>query len=177
MRYQIVGKNIEITQAIESKIVRKLEYLEKYFIIKDETPCRVVVSVQSHVHKIEVTINTKAGILRGEVATNDLYSAIDLVVDKLEDQIRRVKTRYDRTHREKLGKTFVLDEIEDLDLKDEEPVKTKTIHVDALDLDEAIGRMEMLGHTFFIYKDIDENRIAVVYKRKAGGYGLIEVLD
>lgn len=177
MKYQIVGKNIEITQAMESKTIRKLEYLEKFLIIKDETPCRVVVSVQSHIHKVEVTINTKAGFLRGEVSSDDFYAAIDVVVDKLEDQIRRVKTRYDRTHREKLGKTFDLEEIEDLVEKKQELVKTKTIHVEGLDLDEAIGRMEMLGHTFFIYKDIDDGRIAVVYKRNAGGYGLIEVID
>ena len=78
---------------------------------------------------------------------------------------------------EKLGKTFDLEEIEDLIEKKQELVKTKTIHVEGLDLDEAIGRMEMLGHTFFIYKDIDDGRIAVVYKRNAGGYGLIEVID
>jgi putative sigma-54 modulation protein len=177
MKYQIIGKNIDITQGIESKVVKKLEYLDKYFIIKDETPCRVVVSVHNHIQKIEVTITTKAGILRGEVESDDLYAAIDVVVDKLEDQMRRVKTRYDRSHREHLGKTFVLDEIKDLKKEPEEPVKTKTISIEALDLDEAIGRMEMLGHSFFIYKDIDANKVAVVYKRNNGGYGLIEVID
>lgn len=177
MKYQIVGKNIDVTQAIESKIVRKLEYLDKYFLIKDDTPCRVVISIQAHIQKIEVTIPTKAGILRGEVEHDDLYSAIDLVIDKLEDQIRRVKSRYDRTHREKLGKTFILEQIADIvsQTPKDQLVKTKTITVEALDLDEAIGRMELLGHAFFIYKDIDDGKMSVIYKRKNGGYGVIEV--
>lgn len=173
MKYQIVGKNVSITPAIESKILKKLSTLDKFLIVKD-SECRVVITIVPDGQKIEVTIQTKYAILRGEVVDRDLYAAIDLVVDKLEDQIRRAKTKLDRRHRENLGKAFVLSEIEDIEME-EIPVKTKSIVVDTMDLDTAIANMELLGHSFFIYRDDEEEKIAVVYKRKNGGYGLIEV--
>jgi len=134
----------------------------------------VVITIVPDGQKIEVTIQTKYAILRGEVVNRDLYAAIDLVVDKLGDQIRRAKTKLDRRHRENLGKAFVLSEIEDIEME-EIPVKTKSIVVDTMDLDTAIANMELLGHSFFIYRDDEEEKVAVVYKRKNGGYGLIEV--
>lgn len=174
MKYQIIGKNIKVTEGIRDKVIRKLELLDKYFIIKNDTDCRVVVSVETLEHKIEVTIPTKFGILRAEVVDRDLYNAIDLVVDKLEDQLRRAKTKMDRRHRESLGKSFDIDVIEDIDME-EIPVKTKSIHVDTMDLDTAIANLELLGHSFYIYRDDEEEKVAVVYKRRNGGYGLIEV--
>ena len=174
MKYQIIGKNINVTEGIEAKIVKKLSTLEKYLIIKDDCECRVVVSVINLGQKVEVTIPTKVAILRGEVIDEDLYAAIDLVVDKIEDQIRRAKTKLDRRHRENLGKAFVLEEIEDIEME-EVPVKTKSISVDTMDLDTAISNMELLGHSFYVYRDDEEGKMAVVYKRISGGYGLIEI--
>ena len=174
MKYQIIGKNINVTEGIEAKIIKKLSGLEKYLIIKDDCECRVVVSVINLGQKVEVTIPTKVAILRGEVIDEDLYAAIDLVVDKIEDQIRRAKTKLDRRHRENLGKAFVLEEIEDIEME-EIPVKTKSITVDTMDLDTAISNMELLGHSFYVYRDDEEGKMAVVYKRISGGYGLIEI--
>ena len=174
MKYQIIGKNIKVTEGIKEKVVKKLDLLEKYLIIKEDTDCRVVLSVAALEHKIEVTIPTKFGILRAEVADSDLYNAIDLVVDKLEDQLRRAKTKMDRRHRESLGKSFDIDAIEDIEIE-EIPVKTKSIQVDTMDLDTAIANLELLGHSFYIYRDDEEEKVAVVYKRINGGYGLIEI--
>ena len=103
-----------------------------------------------------------------------MYNAIDLVVDKLEDQLRRAKTKMDRRHRESLGRSFDIDAIEDIEVE-EIPVKTKTISVDTMDLDTAIANLELLGHSFYIYRDDEEEKVAVVYKRRNGGYGLIEI--
>ena len=174
MKYQIIGKNIKVTEGIKEKVVKKLDLLEKYLIIKDDTDCRVVVSVETLFHKIEVTIPTKYAILRAEVVDQDLYNAIDLVVDKLEDQLRRAKTKMDRRHRESLRRSFDIDAIEDIEIE-EIPVKTKSIHVDTMDLDTAIANLELLGHSFYIYRDDEEEKVAVVYKRINGGYGLIEI--
>lgn len=174
MKYQIIGRNIEITKRLEDQITKKLGNLEKYLIIKDDTECRVVLSLQPEGKKIEVTIPTRFALLRGEVIDRDLYAAIDLVVDKLENQIERAKAKLDRSHRENLGKAFVLHEIKELQLE-EIPVKTKNIQLTTMDLDTAIATMELLGHSFYIYRDDEEEKIAVVYKRHSGGYGLIEV--
>ncbi len=176
MKVQIYGKNITVTPAIAEKIENKLSSLEKYFIIDENTIANVVVRVYPAKQKIEVTIPCKTAILRAEVTHDDLYAAIDLVVDKLEDQIRRQKTRLSRKNKEKLAMAFVDTEsdYDDYDASDDELVRTKSIVPDLMELDEAIMRMEMLNHSFFIYKDAETKEVAVVYKRHDGGYGLIE---
>lgn len=178
MKVQIYGKNITVTPAIAEKIEDKLNMLEKYFIIDDNVIANVVVRVYPTKQKIEVTIPTKYAVLRAEVTHDDLYAAIDLAVDKLEDQIRRQKTRLNRKHKEKLAMAFLDNDVplreDDVDEDEDELVRTKTITPADMDLDEAIMRMEMLNHSFFIYRDLETKVVAVVYKRHDGGYGLIE---
>ncbi len=179
MKVQIYGKNITVTPAIAEKIETKLNHLERYFIIDESNVAKVVVRVYPSKQKIEVTIPTKYAVLRAEVVHDDLYAAIDLAVDKLEDQIRRQKTRLNRKNKEKLAMAFMdaedFIETDDFNEDEDELVRTKTITPAAMDLDEAIMRMEMLNHSFFIYRDVESKEVAVVYKRMEGGYGLIEV--
>ena len=171
MKVQIYGKNVTITQGMQDKVELKLGFLDKYFIIDDNLTANVVVKVHSNDVKVEITIPTKLAVLRAEVVHEDFYAAVDLAIDKLEDQIRRQKTRLEKKHTEKLALSFLQEEMaEEKDVY----VKTKTIEVDEMDLDDAIMRMEMLGHSFFIYRDDETKNIAVVYARKDGGYGLIE---
>ena len=150
--------------------------MDKYLLIDPETRARVVVRTYPLTQKIEVTIPTKVGILRTEVEHEDLYAAIDLAIDKLEDQVRRQKTRLSRRHREKLALSFVEQDNVKLDQGDI-AVRTKTVKAQRMDLEEAIMRMEMLGHSFFIYTDEETDSTAVVYKRNSGGYGLLETED
>ncbi len=172
MIVKIHGKNIEVTAGIADKVEKKLSFLEKYFIIEEDVVAHVMVRVYRQGQKIEVTIPTRFALLRAEAIHDDLYAAIDLVVDKLEDQIRRQKTRLSRSkNKEKLAVTFVESEEDSVE---EQLVKTKTITPDEMDLEEAILRMEMLGHDFFVYVDDETKDVAVVYRRNNGGYGLIE---
>lgn len=173
MRFEIIGQNVSITEGMRTKIENKLSFLNKYLLIDEETIARVVVKVNPTIQKIEVTIPSKVGILRAEVEHVDLYAAIDLAIDKLEDQIRRQKTRLSRKHKDKLALAFIEEDVQDVNSKDI-PVKTKTINAEQMDLDEAILRMEMLGHSFFIYTDTETETLNVVYSREQGGYGLIE---
>jgi putative sigma-54 modulation protein len=177
MRVNIHGKNLTITEAMYQRVDKKLSFLEKYFNIDEDTTANVVVRMFPTGLKLEITILTKVGYLRAEVVHEDFYAAVDLAMDKLEDQIRRQKTRLSRRHREKLALAFLKDKenIVEEPLKEKEiPVRTKTIAAQRMDLDEAIMRMEMLGHSFFIYTDNESDLIAVVYKRNDGGYGLLE---
>ena len=115
--------------------------------------------------KIEVTIPTKYAVLRTEVVDDDLYAAIDKAIDKLEDQIRRQKTRLTRKNKEKLAYAFIEEDFEvadDEDDDEDELVKTKSIVPDTMELDEAIMRMEMLNHSFFIYRD-DETKESLLF--------------
>lgn len=173
MRFEIVGQNVSVTEGMRAKIETKLSFLDKYLLIDPETIARVVVKVHPNSQKIEVTIPTKIGQLRAEVEHEDLYAAIDLAIDKLEDQIRKQKTRLSRKHKDKLAVAFVEEDLDKLSVKDI-PVKTKTIVAEEMDLEEAILKMEMLGHSFFIYTDSETETVSVVYRRNKGGYGLIE---
>lgn len=175
MKIEIIGKNITVTDAMRAKIEQKLNFLNKYFLIDEETSARVVVRVYPTNQKIEITIPTKMAILRTEVVHDDLYAAVDLAVDKLEDQIRRQKTRLSRKHKEKLALSFIEEEVKEDEIsKKDVLVRTKTIQAETMDLEEAIMRMEMLNHSFFIYTDSETEQISVVYKRNDGGYGCIE---
>ncbi|MDD7281188.1 ribosome hibernation-promoting factor, HPF/YfiA family [Floccifex sp.] len=171
MKINIVGKNISVTKGIQEKVNKKLSVLNKYIIIDDNDVANVLIRTYPTKQKIEVTIPTKFAILRAEAMDYDLYNAIDKVVDKLEDQIRRQKTRLERKHKESITDYFANYETED---EEEIEVKTKSIVPTEMDLEEAIMKMELLGHDFFIYIDDETKKIAVVYKRTMGGYGLIE---
>ncbi len=174
MKFNIHGKNVSITNAMQEKIEKKLSMLRKYFLIDDETVANVVVKVYPIYQKIEITIPTKIGLLRAEVTHDDVYAAIDLAVDKLEDQIRRQKTRLSRKHQDKLAMSFIdADEPEEI-LEEDVLVRTKQIDCKVMDLEEAILQMEMLGHAFYVYTDSETQSVAVVYKRDSEGYGLLE---
>lgn len=173
MKVTIVGKNISVTKALEDKITEKLNGLNKYFIIDDNDVAKVLLRTYPTKQKIEITIPTRFAILRTETSADDMYTAIDKAVDKLKDQIRRQKTRLTRKSGLPLYEAFL-----DYDImgepQDEELVRTKTVVPERLSLDEAITRMDLLDHSFFIYTDDETGKIAVVYLRHDGGYGLIE---
>lgn len=119
-------------------------------------------------------IPTEYVLLRAEVVDQDLYNAIDLVIDKLEGQIRKYKTRLNRKSKDnKLA--FNLASIEPLEEEEEDVlVKTKTITPKPMDMEEAIMQMELIGHSFFVYRDTETDAISIVYRRNDGNYGLIE---
>ena len=173
MKYNIRGDKMVITEAIKDYTETKLGKLEKYFK-DDDVTANVLTRVRGNSQIVEVTIPTDKFILRSEEENDDLYAAIDLVTDKLERQIRKNKTRLNRNIKDSV-KEFNFD----FDIKDEEEskekiVKRKNIEMKPMDEEEAILEMELLGHSFFVYKDMDTDKICVLYKRKDGDYGLIE---
>lgn len=174
MKVSIRGKNITVTKGIQEKVEKKLSKLDKYFIMND-VEAKVLVRTYPNTQKIEVTIPTEYVLLRAEEVNDDLYDAIDLVVDKLEGQIRKYKTKLSRKSKNnKLA--FNVAALEELEDSDEEDVivKTKTINPKPMDMEEAIMQMELAGHTFYVYLDAESNKVSVVYKRNHGGYGLLE---
>ena len=174
MKITLRGKNIEITEAIEEKVSEKLSKLDKYFIVSENVEAKVLVRTYPYGQKIEVTIPTEYVLLRAEVVDQDLYNAIDLFIDKLEGQIRKYKTRLNRKSKDnKLA--FNLASIEPLEEEEEDVlVKTKTITPKPMDMEEAIMQMELIGHSFFVYRDTETDAISIVYRRNDGDYGLIE---
>lgn len=177
MLVTLQGKNVEITQAMKERAEDKLKVINKYFKDEDKLSARILVKIYQEYHKVEVTMDTPVGMIRSEVKDTDFYNALDKTVDKLEDQIRRQKTRLQKRHNEKLSVAFVNEAQAELEKaqESETPVRTKEITAERMDLSNAILKMEMLGHDFFAYTDDETDEIALVYKRKDGGYGLLEL--
>lgn len=179
MKYQIIGKNIVVTEGIENAITKKLSRMDKYFPIDDKATCRAVVSSQKVGAKVEITIFLPSMTLRAEVENADLYAAVDFAIDKLEGQMRKLKTRMDRSSSKKFSfaQSIVFKEIEDEaeeDKKDDKVVRAKSYYLTPMSIDEAITRMDALGHSFFLYLDEEDDYISVVYVRNDGGYGVIQ---
>jgi len=174
MKYNIRGDKMVVTDAIRDYAEEKLGKLEKYFK-EDNITANVLTRVRGNSQIVEVTIPTSKFVLRSEEENDDLYAAIDLVSDKLERQIRKNKTRLNRNVKENT-KEFNFDYVlEDTEEESKEKiVKRKNIEMKPMDEEEAILEMELLGHSFFVYKDMDTNNVCVLYKRKDGDYGLIE---
>lgn len=171
MQVKIRGNKIDITDSMKDYVKEKLSKLDKYSL--EEFEATVLVKVRNYTQKVEVTIPLKTLILRAEEESEDFYSAVDLVINKLERQIRKNKTKLKK--KEKSGiKEFNMDSILDIPEEEEKEVKRKKIEIKPMNMEEAILQMELLGHNFYMYKDSDLNSIALVYKRKNGGYGVIE---
>lgn len=171
MEINIRGDKLKVTEAIKNYVTEKLSRLDKYFDSNSEIRCNIVVKVRDKDQIIEVTIPTDKFTLRAEEKHNDLYAAIDLVVDKLERQIRKNKTKLNRY------KTFepIFAQIEETQEESNQSkiIKRKILDVKPMDEEEAILQMELLDHDFFVFSNIDEECISVLYKRKDGAYGII----
>ena len=178
MKYQIKGKNIDVTEGISSAITKKLSKLDKYFDKNDDVSCRAVVrAYKGHEAKVEVTIFSRDTTFRAEVRHEDLYAAVDLAVDKLLGQMRKLKTQLKRRYEhEGIGKSILFEELMEAEVKEEEatPVRTKTFTLKPITMEDAILEMESIGHDFYLYLDTDDEKISVVYKRDDGGYGLLQ---
>lgn len=174
MILNIRGDKIVATKAIKDYIEEKLSHLNKYFENPDDIECKVVIKVKNNLQMIEVTIPISKLIIRAEVADKDLYAAIDLVLDKLESQIRKnknkLKDRYKKAQEFEMYLDFESAEEEDFDI-----VKRKNIDTKPMDEEEALLQMQLLNHDFFIFKNIEEDCVSVIYKRKDTKYGIINV--
>ncbi len=170
MKFTVRGEKLEVTDSIREYVTDKLSKMEKYFDNPDDVSIKVIFSVRGREQKVEVTINSKGYDLRAEVSHSDMYAAIDLVLDKLETQMRKYKSKLmSRERVEIVYEDFIPD-----DEEFEEIVKRKKVYLKPMDEDEAIVQMELLGHAFYIYKDIDSGKVNVLYKRYDGTYGVIE---
>jgi len=172
MQVNVRGKNISVTGALKEYAEKKVRKLERYFNNYGEA--QVVLSVQKESHKVEVTIPINGIILRGEETTGDMYASVDLVVEKLEKQVEKYKGRLLKRERE-AGQMFNHN-ITRTSEEDDRPkiVRTKRFAVKPMPTDEAIMQMNLLNHSFFVFRNAETEEVNVLYRRKDGNYGLIE---
>lgn len=174
MKMNIRGSKIKITSAINDYIENKIGKLDKYLENPDNITANVVVRVKGKDQTVEVTIPMKKLILRAEDTHTDLYAAIDLVLEKLERQIRKNKTRMKKKVNKDLidfNVDFKVDKEEDENGK---VVKRKIIETKPMNEEEAILQMNLLGHDFFVFTNEATNEINILYRRKDANYGIIE---
>ena len=180
MNFNIRGENLEVTSALKDYVEKKVGKLEKYFETTPSSDVHVKMSVLNTEQKVEITIPMPKLLLRAEEKHADMYAAIDLVIEKLERQIRKHKTKVNRKFRgEDSLKYMFKNELEPLaeeEITDDELeiVRTKRFDLKPMDAEEAILQMDMLGHSFFVFSDAVSGITSVVYRRSDGKYGLIE---
>ena len=182
LKFNIRGENIEVTPAIREYVENKVEKVERYFNDGVDANANVNLKVYNDKQtKVEVTIPMKNVTLRAEERHNDMYAAIDLIVDKLERQIRKHKTKVNRKFRERegAGLHFAAVNLAEIDAEavgeeEYQIVRTKQFDLKPMDQEEAILQMNLLGHDFYIYTDAESDGTNIVYKRRDGKYGLIE---
>ncbi len=176
MKINITGKNFTASENLRKQIEKKLGKLDKYF--SKETVTNVMLSNQKDGQKLEATINADGMIFRAEATEPDILFALDKVVDRLSSQMSRFKTKLIKKH--KTQKEEVLyDELPDEAEESGElnVIKTKSFRINPMSTEEAILQMELLEHSFFVFRNDETDQVCVVYKRNEGGYGLIETED
>jgi len=176
MRYNFTGKNMSVFDDFKAKAERKIGRIQK--LVPDDVEVFVTLSKIRHQFKMEVSVPLHKRLLRAEVISADLESALDSVVDILEKQIVKYKGRLrERKRRD----TATLEEVSYLSAQEEvEENSTLNIHrtkrfaLKPMDAQEAVMEMELLGHSFFVFRNGENDEVNVVYKRDDGEYGLIE---
>ncbi len=177
MKINVRGKNIDATPSLVDYAHKKLGKLDKHF--DESADVQVVMSVIREEHIVEVTVNLNGMILRGEESTGDMYASIDQVVDKLERQMKKYKTRMHKQMRQKgvrnMNEQHAAIEAEEAEEEDKpRVVRTKRFPLKPMTVEEAILQMDLLGHNFFVFANAETEVINVIYRRKDGNYGLIE---
>ncbi|ARK31240.1 ribosome hibernation-promoting factor, HPF/YfiA family [Halalkalibacter krulwichiae] len=183
MRFNIRGENLQVTEALREYIMKKVDKLEKYFDEPISAEVQVRLKVYEKSTKVEITIPIRTLLLRAEEQHDNMYAAIDLIVDKLERQVRKYKTKMNRKPRQEKAQNktsthsvLLLEPEIDTEIEEEynHIVRTKRFNLKPMDVEEAILQMNLLGHEFFVFTDAETEETNIVYQRNDGKYGVIE---
>jgi putative sigma-54 modulation protein len=182
MQVDIFTQNMELTERIDNYVRNKIDKLDR--LLKDIDECRIDLNhaksarSASDRHVAQITIRGKGFILRSEERSDDVFSAFDATMDKIQRQIERFKgKRYRGRSSSSYAEQIASMVIDERELADEEPIiaRRKKFTLVPMDELEAIEQMSLLGHeNFFIFYNINTNSINVLYRRRGGDYGLIE---
>ena len=180
MKFTFVDKKVKLPQAVHAYAEKKVGKLDRFF--KEDATASIVFSLEKErLNRVEITIRSSGTIFRVSESTSDMHASIDAAVTTLERQIRKNKTRLEKRLRQGAFERTV-DAAERSSFAPEEPeegeyhiVRSKTFPIKPMTHDEAILQMNLLGHSFFAFKDEEAGDVfAVVYRRYDGDYGLIE---
>ena len=176
MKYTYTCKKVPLNDSIKEYAEKRIAKLERYFRGEDSSAFVTFSVEKDHLCTVEITIRDGATLLRAqtEAPDGDMRGAIDAAVSYIERQILKNKTRLaKRLRTEGFLTSAPEDEFSVAEEKEFNVVRTKHFSVKPMSVEEAILQMNLLGHSFFVFRDAEDDKTAIVYQRKAGGYGLI----
>ena len=174
MKFTYTEKKVNLPKKLHDYAEKKVGKLDRYF--KQDAEANLVFSVEKDRNKVELTIRSGSTVLRVAESTSDMFASVDAAVTSMERQLRKHKTRLEKRLRTAVfepgeeATSFVPEEEEE----DFRIVRTKKFPIKPMTVEEAVLEMELVGHSFYAFKDESTGAFAVVYRRTAGGYGLIE---
>ncbi|RIK55216.1 MAG: ribosome-associated translation inhibitor RaiA [Chloroflexi bacterium] len=184
MQLLVHGRNVEITDWIREYVNKKAGKLERFLPQVSEARVELThndTRASDDRYTAQITLWSNGQILRAEEATSDILASIDAAVDKMSRQIRRFKGRRVQTRRRasaavsaeaELAATMVEEGLEEEEIG--HIIRRKEFVLEPMDEEEAIAQMELLGHDFFVYYDMDAKGVNVLYRRRDGQYGLLQ---
>ena len=179
MKFIVTGKNMEVSESLKEKAITKLSKLDKF--VNPGTEVHVTMSIRKENHKemhvAEVTILFHGVFIRAEESSGDMYNSINKVIDVLEKQVKKNRTRLEKKIHSGGSLRFDSFQNESEEFVGEDDykiVRSKKFTAKPMDVEEAILQMNMVGHSFFVFYNSETNKANVVYKRNNGNYGLIE---
>ncbi|MBO4770174.1 MAG: ribosome-associated translation inhibitor RaiA [Clostridia bacterium] len=172
MKIVITGRRMDVDDSLRTLIDKKLSRLDKFF--RDDAVAHVTLSREKNAERLEVTVSNNGTLFRGEKSDKTFNNALDSVMDIIERQIRRNKTRLGRNLRDGAIKTLSEETGESAEPEEElVTVRRKEFEVGEMSEEEAILQMELLNHDFYMFRNTDDKKIEVVYKRLNGGFGVL----
>lgn len=177
MKLSLRTKNVELSEALKNYVTKRLTRLERYLDGIDEV--QVMLRLERDRHVVEVTIPLDSLVLRAEEQTGDMYTSVDLVVEKLEKQIAKYKTRLAKRVRGLAGRdtqegAAIAGQAREEGEEKPPIARVKRFPMKPMSVEEAILQMNLLGHSFFVFANAETEQVNVVYRRRDGQYGLIE---
>ena len=173
MKIIVTGKNINVSDKIQTAVEKKFEKLGKYFA--DDIKANVVIHPEKAKVKMEATIATKGAIFRAEDVSQDIFDCIDIVADKLSSQMSKYKGKMLRKNKSNESVRFEMIP-ETAEPEEGKVVKTKRFELTPMTVDEAILQMELLQHNFFVFLNVETDSVSVVYKRQDKDYGVLNTV-
>lgn len=170
MKMNFTARQMKVYDSVKEMAEKKLSKFDKFF--PEASVMDITFSMPNNLEKIEITIRAEGYVFRAEEASESFATSVDRAIDALERQIRKNKTRLQKKIRTE-GFELIASEMPDDDEEVYDEIKVKTFPFKPMNVEEAILQMNLVGHDFYVFKDASTLETCVVYKRKAGGYGLI----
>ncbi len=182
MDYRVIGRGIEISDAIKNYINRRLEKVERVTNDGDVTSMEIRIEKDAENYVMKIVMNFRGEIIKVEERNPDVYTAIDFASDALEKQVKKLRERGRTRHKagsKGLAEAIAeeMPETEEENASEDRITSIKRIALTPMSVEEAVLQMDVMDHMFMVFRNSETNEINVIYKKKDGEYGLLELYE